>query len=556
MIKAILKQEKGVTLISLAATIIVLGIVTSILLYSARDTKHITSLTDMYTDIENLSDKISTYYAQYGKVPGISLDNDNKDNDKVKEIIGDVLGANDTGVFLVIDLNQLENLTLNYGKEYENYKSNSTLQSDNGKINDDIYIINENSHNIFYLAGIKVDDDTYYTNQDKDSVEVNLRYVDGIKIPDGYYYAGKDGNGNITISKNATTYTWKAVDNKITEKNDTINIDNDETEDAENNFVKSVNLYGGYYYYVNELDNSTHAVYIEVSESALWTATYEDDGTYTDENGDTAYVPKGFRVSKSKFENKIKNGLVIQETATKNEYVWIDVPEEITEDCATYTQIENALQDYAKDYRDDNYSDVWYAESGFSNSNDYETFKNKVLNSIKQNGGFYIARYEAVKGSETSDSYTAKSIANATPKTVSTVGEARKYKKLSEEDSSITYETDLMFGFQWDLVCKFLEESGNLTKDEILNDVENLGNYTTTSTLTTGQKEIANIYDLAGNVAEFTYEAYNKSSATYRGGSAYGEDGSLASRNTGGEPSDGTTSGTNYIGFRQMLFIP
>ena len=57
--KNLLKQEKGVSLISLAAAIIILGIITSILVYSAKDTKHVEALTNMYTDIENLTDKIS-----------------------------------------------------------------------------------------------------------------------------------------------------------------------------------------------------------------------------------------------------------------------------------------------------------------------------------------------------------------------------------------------------------------------------------------------------------------------------------------------------------------
>ena len=53
--KNLLKQEKGVSLISLAAAIIILGIITSILVYSAKDTKHVEALTNMYTDIENFS---------------------------------------------------------------------------------------------------------------------------------------------------------------------------------------------------------------------------------------------------------------------------------------------------------------------------------------------------------------------------------------------------------------------------------------------------------------------------------------------------------------------
>lgn len=65
------------------------------------------------------------------------------------------------------------------------------------------------SHNIFYLDGIKIDDKTYYTNQDKDSEKIDLRYVDGIKIPDGYTYEGRDTSNNITISKKKQKIMFK-----------------------------------------------------------------------------------------------------------------------------------------------------------------------------------------------------------------------------------------------------------------------------------------------------------------------------------------------------------
>ena len=38
----------------------------------------------------------------------------------------------------------------------------------------DVYIINENSHNIFYLKGIKIEDKIYYTDTtEKDTAKVN-----------------------------------------------------------------------------------------------------------------------------------------------------------------------------------------------------------------------------------------------------------------------------------------------------------------------------------------------------------------------------------------------
>ena len=81
-----------------------------------------------------------------------------------------------------------------------------------------------------------------------------------------------------------------------------------------------------------------------------------------------------------------------------------------------------------------------------------------------------------------------------------------------------------MFGIQWDLVCKFIEENTSLSKSDILNFNENLGNYSN-EIKKTGQNGILNIYDLAGNASEWTLEGGTQTS---RGGN-YSNKGSIAS---------------------------
>ena len=68
-----------------------------------------------------------------------------------------------------------------------------------------IYIINETSQNIFYVEGIELDGEwfyTDYTSEDVDSVGVELRYVEGVKIPEGFYYVGGTKEEGIVISDN------------------------------------------------------------------------------------------------------------------------------------------------------------------------------------------------------------------------------------------------------------------------------------------------------------------------------------------------------------------
>ena len=70
----------------------------------------------------------------------------------------------------------MSGLTLNYGEDYETYKS-----GDYTNLGDltDIYIINETSHNIFYVEGIRVKENdttkmyyTDYTEGDTEAVEL------------------------------------------------------------------------------------------------------------------------------------------------------------------------------------------------------------------------------------------------------------------------------------------------------------------------------------------------------------------------------------------------
>lgn len=196
-----LKNQNGVSLISLSVAIIVILILTSVILYNAKGNIKISKLKGMQTDIENLTDKVSSYYAQYGKLPvNANLEYTNINNIRNAGVIS---SETDTGKFYVIDLASMENITLNYGQDYEKIKNGevTTQEQVNQLLN--IYIINETSHNIFYVEGIKVDNDIFYTNytaEDVDKAMVDLRYYDNVEIPDGFYYVGGTKDTGLVIS--------------------------------------------------------------------------------------------------------------------------------------------------------------------------------------------------------------------------------------------------------------------------------------------------------------------------------------------------------------------
>lgn len=193
-----IERQAGITLISLIVLVIIILTITGMMLYSAKDSVYIKNLTNMQNDIANLRDKISLYYLEYGEIP---IKTEYQD---IYNLPSEIIGANDTGKFYIIELEKLDGLTLNYGEDYETYKANGYQYSANLK---DIYIINEDSHNIFYVEGIGVTEDgrtqMYYTDYTQgDSEKVEMRIREGVVIPNEFYYVGGTKYTGIVISDN------------------------------------------------------------------------------------------------------------------------------------------------------------------------------------------------------------------------------------------------------------------------------------------------------------------------------------------------------------------
>lgn len=557
-----LRQEKGITMMALVVTIIILLILTSVLVFNTQDSVYIKRLNNLYSDIELLRSKTDEYYNEYGQIPAkIKYTN----IDTLKNVLST---KNDTGDFYVIDLEAMEGITLNYGKDYETVKSDST----NANNYTDLYIINENSHNIFFVRGIEIKEKdtvkTYYTDYtEPDETTVDIRYVDGILIPDGYYYIGKtkdsSGNETIVISNNkeenmnlnqTNQFTWEKQISQITEVPSSVTLENNQ-EDYQ--FISSVNNFKGYF------KNTEGKVRYVVVNEEQWSEAYTKDTEYKDKNGDTVTIPEGFKISMADTMNTVKKGLVVKDE-NDNEWVWIEVPEDVfttANNDTDYEKIKADLIEYAKDYRkgsnnqDYDWDDEWHDGCGLT-KDEYENNYKAMLSSVYNNMGFWISRYEIGDETATNNNYSARTDTSGTKgKTVSkrsmipynwvTCEEAQNLASKMSPNSNQT--SSLLFGIQWDLTCKFLEENSELTYANIATDRTNWGNYsnssikltkgkyntskfsdnewleiipsvkTSTMLLTTGASEETrkmNIYDFAGNEWEWTLE-YAKSDVNY-----------------------------------------
>ena len=321
-------------------------------------------------------------------------------------------------------------------------------------------------------------------------------------------------------------------------------------------------------------------------------------------------------------EADANKGIVIKDK-NNNEWVWIEVPKttvfsDLTIDTTgtlteqNYTDIKNKLIAYATTYREGKsgqgryWTDEYYSGCGMTSDEYTEAYK-KMLKSVYIYGGFWIGRYEAgIEGTitETTNARTkhtnieigksAKAISqkDAIPYNYVYCSEAQALAKEMTPNNS--YTSSLMFGIQWDLVCKYLEVKGKLSIADINSNSTSWGNYenakieniisgkyavykngslgtwtkisetyekpntspdndTLLSTGITDYTKKMNIYDFAGNEWEWTLEKTSDSSnpCARRGGLYFnsGSNGPASYR-------DGrhTTDSDDDIGFRPTLY--
>lgn len=157
-------KESGISLITLTVAIILLIIITSMLIYNAQTGTKLKGLNEMYNDIAILTDKINVYYSNYGAIPASIEYTNTSIIQQIKD--SGQLSPNDNDVYYVIDLSAIGDLTLTYGLEYKN------ITKENANQKEDIYIINEQSHHVYYVMGLTFDNTTYYTDELEDNVEL------------------------------------------------------------------------------------------------------------------------------------------------------------------------------------------------------------------------------------------------------------------------------------------------------------------------------------------------------------------------------------------------
>ena len=152
-----------------------------------------------------------------------------------------------------------------------------------------------------------------------------------------------------------------------------------------------------------------------------------------------------------------------------------------------------------------------------------------MITSIQKYGGFYIGRYELSNEGVQKGKVT-----------LTDTNWYDLYKKCTTLNASDKVESKMIWGIQWDLACDFISKKG---ERKCITDSRTWGNHNNSignaavmdgTTRKYGSKQVTgyseywkanNIYDLAGNCAEWTREAAGIRTRGSNGG-GYGSDGS------------------------------
>ena len=141
---------------------------------------------------------------------------------------------------------------------------------------------------------------------------------------------------------------------------------------------------------------------------------------------------------------------------------------------------------------------------------------NDIYNSVKQYHGFYIGRYET--GDLSKDKVVSKKgnedISNQTWYTM-----YGKQKKYATQLSGTKIKSNMIYGSQWDATMRwFAKSKDNNVSTYPVNAQNGVNANYSSSKLPTGLVgSVNNIYDMTGNVDEWTAESYSSKYRAIRG---------------------------------------
>ena len=268
---------------------------------------------------------------------------------------------------------------------------------------------------------------------------------------------------------------------------------------------------------------------------------FESPTTVKDTNGNLIKVPQGFKIAQDSGLNATE-GIVIEDNDViegignnrGNQYVWVPVGNDIKKSDGTTVNITlgryefasngtptlkqdavNYTQEIEVTYDSYKYKELTISRAGTVDSNNRLNDTNTTalnlkgfIDSVKENGGYYIARYEASYGvdgkanSKVSDSYTAS---KSTPNK-----EGQLWNCITQIDAATasrnlytTISSDLINSYAWDTAIVYIQ---NFSGDADYSKQNGRSINTALTNTGANSDEKCKINDMASNNLELTTE--------------------------------------------------
>lgn len=518
-----IKQESGVTLVILVVMIIILLILASVGVTSWNQTIEYSAFNEFTAELQVMQSKVNELNQNKNTDIGTEISEISENQKNILDIpeIRNIIFKNKTDE----EITKIKNGFRYCSKEW--IKQNLELDS----IKRD-YLINVEKRYVISCTGFEYKNKTYYMSEQLENGQYNVEYN----------------------NKNSSTRSFEVITQKE-ENRWKVEISNIQYDGYVNNWQVKYKLSTndfwqtsneltfyvteqGYYdikvVHGDKIELETNKTLIGdlIADNVNKVVNEKRNAELLDENGNKIVVPAGFKIVSDDTTNNaqtVEQGIVVEDEKG-NQYVWIPCTTEASETQLQYKRTEWNVEDDGgtKASKDElTLENAICSDDDIANGLTTER-KNEIVEQVKKEklsigkyGGYYIGRYEVGNENNTS-------VIKNEQEPYTNIVWYQAYEMSKEMGGGKRATTYLCSSYAWDTAINFIQNNGlrpdgtktidYATSTENYNENWNgkivlnaLGNIikskTETKRLKTGETTAkCNIFDMGGNVAEFTTE--------------------------------------------------